>query len=227
MRSILLVPFLLLAAPALAQQEDSQIWFQANGQVPLDDNLRLTLEGIMRWSDRQDGLFHTEIGGIVSTKIADNVEIGFGYRHVGAHGGSTADDEDRLRQHIVVTLGRFTTRLRVDERFHPDGDEIGFRIRPLVRYSHPVGSKGYALFAVHESFFMANDTDWGQRAGYDRVRHTLGVTVPMAKGISADIGYLNQYRFARNGGRAQMDHAFSYQITLALGGGKKPKPEEE
>lgn len=225
MRSIPLVLPLLIAAPALAQQEDSQIWLQTNAQVPLDDNLRLTLEGIARFSDRQGGLFHTEIGGIVSTKIADNVEIGFGYRHVGSHGGNTADDEDRLRQHVVVTLGKFTTRLRVDERFHPDGDEIGFRIRPLVRFTQPVG-KGYALFVTHESFFMANDTDWGQRAGYDRMRNTAGVVVSLGKGINADIGYLNQYRFARNGGRATMDHALSMQLTFAIGG-KKPKTEEE
>lgn len=227
MRSILLgLPPLLCAAPAMAQQEDAQIWFQANGQVPVADNLRLTVEGIMRWSDRQDGLFHTEIGGILSTKVAENIELGFGYRHVGAHGGNTADDENRLRQHIVVTFGNLTTRLRVDERFHPDGDEIGFRIRPLARYSQPIGKHGYALFFTHESFFMANSTSWGQRAGYDRMRNTLGVTVPMAKGISADVGYLNQYRFARNGGRVQMDHAFSYQITFALGG-HRAKAEEE
>jgi hypothetical protein len=226
MRSILLVPLLSLAAPALAQQEDAQVWLQTNAQVPLDENLRLTLEGIARFSDRTGGLFHTEIGGIVSTKVADNVELGFGYRHVGSHGGNAADDEDRLRQHVVATFGRVTTRLRVDERFHPDGDEIGFRIRPLVRYNHPLGTKGYALFAVHESFFMANDTDWGQRAGYDRMRNTVGLVIPFGKGMNADLGYLNQYRFARNGGRAQMDHALSFQLTFAVGGGK-PRREEE
>lgn len=226
MRSILLALPLIAAAPAMAQQEDTQFWLQTNAQVPLDDNLRLTLEGIARFSDRLDGLFHTEIGGIVSTKIADNVEFGFGYRHVGSHGGNAADDEDRLRQHVVVTFGRLTTRLRVDERFHPDGDEIGFRIRPLVRYSHSLGGKGFALFATHESFFMANTTRWGQRAGYDRMRNTAGVTIPIVKGVSGDLGYLNQYRFARNGGRAQMDHALSLQLTFAIGTGK-PKAEEE
>jgi hypothetical protein len=226
MRSILVGLSLIAATPALAQQEDSQLWLQTNVQVPLDDEFRLTLEGIARFSDRLDGLYHTEIGGIVSTKVADNVELGFGYRHVSSHGRNTADDENRLRQHIVVTFGRLTTRLRVDERFHPDGDEIGFRIRPLVRYSQPLGKKGLALFATHESFFMANDTAWGQRAGYDRMRNTIGVTVPLGQGISSDIGYLNQYRFARNGGRATMDHALSVQLTFAIKK-QKPKVEEE
>jgi hypothetical protein len=206
---------LVVPTAARAQQVDEQLWLQTNAHVPLSDDTRVTLEGIARFSDRNDGLFHTEFGGIVTHKLSKNVEIGFGYRHVGSHGGSTADDEDRLRQHVVLTFGRFTSRLRVDERFHPDGPEIGVRIRPLVRYNHPVG-KGTAVFVSHESFFMANSTDWGQRAGYDRMRNILGVTVPIAKGVSSDIGYLNQYRFARNGGRAQMDHALSLQLSLSL-----------
>jgi len=213
----ILAPALLLLAPAAHAQtvEDEQLWLQTNANVGIGDDTRLTLEGIARWSDRQGGLFHTEIGGIVSHKLSKHVEIGFGYRHVAGHGGNSADDENRLRQHVVLTFGRLTSRFRIDERFHPDGNEVGIRLRPLLRYNHPVG-KGVSLFASHESFFMANDTDWGQRAGYDRMRNWVGVTVPIAKGISSDIGYLNQYRFARNGGSAQMDHALSMQLSLNL-----------
>jgi hypothetical protein len=216
MRSILAaVPLLIVSAPALAQTEDAQLWLQTNAHVPLAKDLRVTLEGIARFSDNTGGLFHTEIGGIVGYKIADNIEIGFGYRHVGSHGGNTADDEDRLRQHVIATFGRVTTRFRIDERMHPDGPELGIRIRPLVRYNLPV-SKGFALFASHESFFLANSTRWGQRAGYDRMRNVIGVVLPIAKGVSGDLGYLNQYRFARRGGQAQIDHALSFQLTLSL-----------
>lgn len=206
---------LLAPGAAHAQQEDAQLWLQTNANVALGEDTRLTLEGIARFSDRQDGLFHTEIGGIVSHKLSKHVEIGFGYRHVAGHNGNSADDENRVRQHVVLTFGRVTGRLRVDERFHPDGDEIGVRIRPLLRYNHPIG-KDTALFVSHESFFMANSTEWGQQAGYDRMRNIIGLTVPLAEGLSSDIGYLNQYRFARNGGRAQMDHALSIQLSLSL-----------
>lgn len=216
MRSILLVlPVTLASAPAFAQQVDEQLWLQTNVHVPIAKKTRLTIEGIARWSDRNNGLFHTEIGGILSYKIADNVEIGFGYRHVAGHNGNTADDEDRLRQHVVATFGRVSTRLRVDERFHPDGDEIGIRIRPLARYNHPIG-KGFALFVSHESFIMANSTNWGQRSGYDRMRNIAGVVIPVSKKLSADVGYLNQYRFGKGGARDQMDHAMTVQLSLSL-----------
>ena len=215
MRLLTFSAALLLPATAAAQTEDAQLWTQTNVNIGLSEDTRVTLEGIARWSDRQDGLFHTELGGIVSHKLSEHVEIGFGYRHVAGHGGNTADDESRLRQHVVLTFGRITGRFRIDERFHPDGGEIGFRIRPLIRYNHPVG-KEVSLFASHESFFMANDTEWGQSAGYDRMRNIVGVTVPLVKNVSADIGYLNQYRFARDGNRAQIDHALSLQLSLSL-----------
>lgn len=218
-RSILAIAIISLAAPTLAQQQDEQLWLQVNTNVPLGDGFKVTLEQIARWGDRADGLFTTEFGGILGYKVADNVEIGFGYRKVGMHNNGRAPDaENRIRQHVVASFGPVTTRFRMDERFHPQGDEIGFRIRPLIRYNHKLGDGGWALFASHESFFLANTTRWGQRAGYERMRHLAGVTIPLSGSVSGDLGYLNQYRFARGGNRAQMDHALSFQLTINLNG---------
>lgn len=208
----------IVAAPAAAQQHDEQLWLQVNTNVPLGDGFRVTLEQIARWGDRADGLYTTEFGGILGYKVADNVELGFGYRKVGMHNnGRSPDAEDRIRQHVVATFGPVTTRLRVDERFHPRGDEIGFRVRPLVRYNYKLGDSRWSLFASHESFFLPNTTKWGQRAGYERMRNIAGVTIPFGKSVSGDLGYLNQYRFARGGNRAQMDHAITLQLTINLG----------
>ena len=46
---------LLFATPAAAQQQDAQLWTQINTNVPLTDDVRVTLERIARFSDRQDG----------------------------------------------------------------------------------------------------------------------------------------------------------------------------
>lgn len=216
-RLLLMLAALTAAVPAAAQQQDEQFWLQVNTNVPLGDGFRVTLEQIARWGDRADGLYTTEFGGILGYKVADNVEVGFGYRKVGMHNGRPFDAEDRIRQHVVATFGPVTTRFRIDERFHPQGDEIGFRIRPLVRYNHKLGAGPWALFASHESFFLPNSTRWGQRAGYERMRNVAGVTIPFSKSVSGDLGYLNQYRFARGGARAQMDHALSFQLTINLG----------
>ena len=78
----------------------------------------------------------------------------------------------------------------------------------------------------HESFFLPNSTAWGQRAGYERMRNTAGVMLPIATGVSGDLGYLNQYRFARDGARAQMDHALSFQLSISLGGARLAKADD-
>lgn len=212
-RLALAAALLLPAVPAQAQREDNQLWLQVNTNVPLTGRTRLTLEQIARWGDRANGLYQTEFGGILGYKLSSHVEIGVGYRKVGMY-NSTARDEDRIRQHVVVTYGHFTGRLRVDERFHPAGDEIGFRIRPLIRYNLPIAGSKLALFGSHESFILPNSTAWGQRSGYERMRNILGLTVPIGKSVSADVGYLNQFRPARYGARAQMDHALTLQLTI-------------
>lgn len=218
---------LLAAAPAAAQTEhDTQGWWQLNAAVPLADRLRLTVEQIGRVSDREDGLYQTEVGAILGYRAADGVELGFGYRRVGGHNGAAGADEDRIRQHIVVTAGRFVGRFRVDERFRDDRPGVGIRIRPLARYNLPLRRERTALFVSHESFFLPNSTRWGQRSGYERMRNIVGVTLPITSWASADVGYLNQYRFARDGGRAQMEHALSIQVTLSMASGSAPKLDD-
>ena len=217
-RICFVAPLLLAAAPAAAQQEDAQLWLQVNTAVPLGNRWRVTLEQIGRLSDRQGGLYQTEFGGIVGWKVSDTVELGVGYRRVGFHSANTAANENRLRQQVVASFGAVTTRLRVDQRFHPGGDEIGIRVRPLLRYNHKLSGRGVALFASHESFWLPNSTRWGQRAGYERMRNIAGVALPLGEQVAADVGYLNQYRFGRDGGRAQMDHAATLQLTFNVSG---------
>lgn len=210
------LPIAFVSAQASAQQQDAQAWTQINTNVPVADGVRVTLEQIARFSDRQDGLYQTEFGALLGLRAAKGVEIGIGYRKVGAHNGNTAANENRLRQQVVATFGAVSARFRVDERFHPAGREIGLRIRPLVRYNYPLGRRGLALFASHESFLLPNSTRWGQRGGYERMRNILGVMVPIGRQMSADIGYLNQFRPGRSGARAQMDHALTLQLTINL-----------
>ena len=209
---------LAAASPAAAQQQDAQLWTQVNTNVPLTDDLRVTLEQIARLSDRQDGLYQTEFGALLGLKVTKQLELGFGYRKVGAHNGNTGANEDRLRQQVVGTFGPVVTRFRVDERFNPRGPGVGIRIRPLVRYNHKLRPKGWALFVSHESFYLPNSTGWGQRSGYERMRNIAGVVVPIGKRMSMDVGYLNQFRPGRTNARAQMDHALTMQLTVNLRG---------
>jgi len=214
---IVILTLVVVSSPARAQQVDTQAWEQLNVVIPIAPKLRVTLEEIARTSDRQGGVYTSEFGGLIGWQLAKGIELGVGYRYVSYYNGNTASDENRLRQQLVFTSGRFAGRLRLDERFSLSGGEIGFRVRPLLRYNLPIATNGVKLFVSHESFLLPNSTNWGQRAGYERMRNILGISVPLNKAVTADVGYLNQYRFARYGARAQMDHAPSVQLTINLG----------
>src|SRR6476469_4823445 len=215
-RALCMLPLLLTAIQAGAAQQDTQAWEQLNVVLPVASDTKLTLEQIARWSDHQGGVYTTEYGALLSHEVAKGVELGFGYRHVGFFNANTGADEERLRQQLMITRNRFAGRLRLDERFNPRGNEIGFRLRPLLRYNLPMGKRGVAIFASHESFLLLNSTVWGQRRGYERMRNIVGVAFPVTRTIKADVGYLNQYRLARGGAPATMDHALNVAITINL-----------
>ena len=217
MRRHITVMILLFApAPALAQQQDEQLWFQTNGSVELGDHDKVTVEAIGRFSDKADGFSHAEAGLLFTRKLASGIELSFGYRHVADYDrGVTLPNEERLRQMVLVPLGSgFGFRLRSEQRFNSTGPEVGFRLRPRIGYEMPLGSGGFKLFVTEEHFINVNTTDWGQRGGYERMRNAIGVSIPLGGKLRGEVGYLNQYRFGRAGKRDQMDHAFTLTLNF-------------
>lgn len=214
---LMLLP-LLVASPAWAQQTDEQAWFQANGTTKIDDKTTVTIETIARFSDKAGGFAHDEFGGMISRKVSKNVEIAIGYRHVDDYDhGVQKPNEERLRQVITINLGGgFAGRLRFEQRFHSAGNGVGVRVRPQIRFTRPLGNKGVSFFYAHEDFLNFNDTGWGQRSGLERMRNTVGLTLPLAKRLKSDISYLNQYRFGRDGARDQMENIAAFALTLTL-----------
>ncbi|WP_204315848.1 hypothetical protein, partial [Klebsiella pneumoniae] len=60
MRSCIVLPLFLAAAPAFAQRTDDQLWLQASGVVRVSEHEEATVESIARFGDRARGLAHTE-----------------------------------------------------------------------------------------------------------------------------------------------------------------------
>ncbi len=211
-----LLPFLVLATPAAAQRVDEQLWLQANGTTRLDEDTTVTIESIGRFSDRADGFSHSEFGGIVSQELSKSVAVALGYRHIQDYDhGRRVPNEERLRQTITFKLAPgLNTRARFEQTFSSAGPGIALRWRQSLRFTQPIGKRGLAAFASHESFVNLNDTR--QRSGYDRMRNMVGLSVPLSKTLKSEIGYLNQYRFGRGGARDTMDHVASFALTITL-----------
>jgi len=224
MRSILVALLLLPAVPAAAQQTDEQLWLQINAALPIGAREKVTLEGIGRFSDRAEGFSHAEFGALFTHTTRGGIELSIGYRHVEDWNlGVRLPNEERLRQMILVPLGSgFNGRLRFEQRFNSSGSEIGFRLRPRLGFETPLGSRGLRLFATQEHFLNLNSTAWGQRGGHERIRNAGGISIPLGSRMRGEVGYLNQYRFGRDGRRDQMDHAATFTLSFNvanLGGG--------
>ncbi|HYD13579.1 MAG TPA: DUF2490 domain-containing protein [Allosphingosinicella sp.] len=219
MRSILVAAALLLpASPAAARQTDEQLWLQVNAGVEISDRDKLVVESVGRFSDRAGGFFHAELGALFTHKTRGGVELSIGYRHVEEWDqGDREPSEERLRQMVLVPLGGgFNGRLRFEQRFSSAGSEIGFRLRPRLGFETPLNRHGLKLVATSEHFFNLNSTAWGQDGGYDRMRNTLGVSIPLGGSVRGEVGYLNQYRFGRDGQRDRMDHVATFTLSFTL-----------
>ncbi|MBX3566021.1 MAG: DUF2490 domain-containing protein [Sphingomonas sp.] len=211
-----LFPLLLIAAPAAAQQEDEQLWLQTNGTIAIGDREKVTLEGIGRFSDRAEGFAHAEAGALFTHTTESGIELSIGYRHVEDwNKGVRLPNEERLRQMILVPLGSgFSGRLRTEQRFNSLGGAVGLRVRPRLAFDTPLNDSGLKLFATQEHFWNVNTTSWGQRGGYERMRNAVGISLPLIGKVRGEIGYLNQYRFGRDGRRDQMDHAATFTLAF-------------
>jgi hypothetical protein len=212
----ILLPLLLLPVPALAQETDEQLWTSATASVRIAPDASVAVESVVRFGDKANGLADVQFGGSLSYKASKRMTLTIGYRHVQDHdNGEALDDEDRLRQIVAVQLGGgFNGQMRFEERFQ-DGT-IGVRIRPQVKYTLPLGSKGFALFASSEHFFNLNGLSLGVDDGYERMRNAVGVSIPLAKHLKGDLGYLNEYRFGKDGKRDQMNNILTFALTLSL-----------
>lgn len=205
------------AAPAWAQTEDQQVWFQVNGAVDVGESSRLTAEGIARFGNDVSGIY-SEAGLLYTRKLGGGVELSLGYRHVEEFSrGSPPTNDERIRQMIQAPLGSgFVGRLRFEQRFNSTGSEVGFRLRPRINYDTALPNTKVRLYAAQEHYFILNSTDWGQDRGYERMRNSVGLAIPLTKEARAEVGYLNQYRYGRNGKRAQMDHALMVTLNLNI-----------
>jgi hypothetical protein len=210
------LPLILIASPAAAQQVDEQLWLQTNGGIAIGEREKVTLEAIGRFSDRAEGFSHAEAGALFTHTTEGGVELSLGYRHVEDwNRGARLPNEERLRQMVLVPLGAgFSGRLRLEQRFNSLGGGIGVRLRPRLGFDTSLNDKGLKLFATQEHFLNLNTTAWGQNGGYERMRNAAGLSFALAGKVRAEIGYLNQYRFGRDGRRDQMDHAATFTLSF-------------
>ena len=217
-----------LAALALAvfsgtawARDDGQLWTGGAATVNLSDRWRLTGEVIARFSDNRGGLYEIEAPTLLNFRLTKDVTLAAGYVHNPQFSdGDLTTVERRAREQVTVDNiariagGRISARLRLEQRWRDNVDGTGWRVRPYFKYSLPLKGKT-ALALSNETFLNLNTAAFQRQDGLDRMRNLIAINTPLAKNITMEAGYLNQYGFVR-GGEDNRDHIASVLVSASF-----------
>ena len=210
------------AAPAAAA-DDSQLWTNVTAVVKLSDRWRLSEDLTFRFSDKRNGLYEIESNTLVGYRLSKVVTVWAGYTHDPQYsGGDFTVMEHRAREQVTfdnfanLGPGKMSGRMRMEQRWRDGMNGTGWRVRPYVKYALPLRKGGRTAFVLStEPFFNLNTNAFQRTRGLDRARTFVGISTPFTKNVTADIGYLNQHTFVRNGPDTD-DHVASISLGVTF-----------
>lgn len=204
---------LLAAVPAAAsaQEQDGEAWASFWAYGPVSGKLLGWVDGSLRMSDRGTDSPTVLIRPLVGVQASKTLSLWGGYTFTTSNPiGRLATHEHRAVQQALWNVGKvaggtLVSRTRLEQRWVEGRAGTGHRLRQMLRYTTPIDRQKTLFVLSSESFVAFNSTPFGQVAGFDQVRNFVGVNVPLAPKLTADIGYMNRY-IRRRDAEDRMDH---------------------
>ena len=216
----LLAPLALSASPLrAATSEDEQFWLNLTSMGSIKGDLVYFAEIQPRVGDGVSRIDQALFRGALGWKLSPAVTLYQGFAHVvvPVDGGHDVNEERGFQQ-LNWTMGKpwggeLSSRTRLEQRWRSDGDDMGWRLREMLRYEKPLRAGSDALNALvyAEGFVALNDTDWGARGGFDQLRSFVGAELGLPGASTLEVGYLNQL-INQRGGRSRVNHVAA--VTL-------------
>ena len=206
-------------SPAVASDEDTQIWTSLTASKAVSAKVDATLEVHGRFTDDVSRFGQLLIRPSVTYKLPHGWSLTGGYAYIRTRfEGAAPHDEHRLWEQVGYTFiqNRKTAlsvggRTRIEQRFRVGGDKVGWRLRQQLRAQLPLTATG-SLRAVlwNETFMQLNNTDWGARSGIDQTRTFAGIGLPVGSVLTVEPGYLNQIVYRPGANR--MNHIAALNV---------------
>jgi hypothetical protein len=183
----------------------------------------LWLEVQPRFGNDVSGLNQVILRPGLGVRLAPDLTLLAGYhfqRNTPPQGVAT--DEHRVWQQLLFPVVRdperlvLLARLRLEQRSIVGAQDLGWRLRTMLRMQVPLagrGSAGPLLWA--EAFTGFNDTDWGQQSGVRQVRAFAGALVPINRRLNLEGGYMAQIE--RRTGGDRVNHVANVMLNYRLG----------
>ena len=219
-RFLLAAALLVAAAPADAKSEhDLSSWTNVTVQGPIGDRFFWFAEAQPRVQQEVSHLDQLLLRGALGYKVTSRLTLYQGYLHVvlPIEGGADRNEERPFQQAtwlVPVSYGELQSRTRVEQRFLSTGDDVGVRLRQMLRYELPAAKRAAKPLIHAEAFVALNDTDWGAKAGFDQLRSFVGAEVPLFGTSTAELGYMNQV--VNRPGDVLVNHIASVTVFVRL-----------
>lgn len=199
--------------------EDEHLWVNLTAMGSVSGKLVYFAEIQPRIGDGASRLDQMILRGALGWRLSPSVTVFQGFAHIVVPVENGKDvNEERSFQQINWTIGKpwggeLSSRTRLEQRWRSNGDDMGWRLREMLRYEKPLKADSDAVNALvyAEGFAALNDTDWGARAGFDQLRSFVGAELGLPGASTMEVGYLNQIVNQR-GGDTRVNHVAS--ITL-------------
>lgn len=189
-----------VAASAGSVAAQDQVWsaVAASGPVSPGGRTLVWFDGHARFREGGENLDTTILRPGIGYRLNNRLDFWVGYAEVTNRRAGPDIKEHRFWQQATYPVGRLaggtlSGRTRLEQRAREGGDETGWRLRQFIRWSRPVTGTPVATVISNETFMAVNDTDWGQRDGFDQNRAFIGLAWQATAKIRVEGGYLNQH----------------------------------
>ncbi len=195
----------MLAVLAVCQpaRADTQQEFQAWTALLATADLTAGPTGPSLWFDvhgrRAEGAATHILRPGIGYRLSPLISLWMGYAWTPVFpAGEKRRDEHRLWQQLTLNHNfdsglALQSRTRLEQRFSPHGDDIGYRVREFVRAGYTFGAAGVGLVAWDELFVGLRKTNFGAPSGLDQNRAFAGLLWSMPRWGRLELGYLNVY----------------------------------
>jgi hypothetical protein len=186
---------ILMHAPAVATDDDLEIWFNPALATDLDENTGIELETAQRLRSADRGRVDTYYARLwLNQDIDEDVTLSGGIERRVNDGG---DDETRFLQQLSLKQGVFRGRLRLEQRFVDNSGRMGLRVRTRLGVSVPLDeAKRWSFDSSAELSKTLRSTGVGGDDGLTGLRTQIGLGYEVNDRLSLGFGYIRQQDFS-------------------------------